>query len=154
MANKEEVLKVADYESAFSQILDLILRYPFYPDGFEADNSTVLWNGLVNDTCLGVYVEQEPTYIRKYVSGSYEAKISLQLIFRSSPTTNKASINAQLTLQRLCEWLEQSELTFSDEHMILEDIARTTSVTLINKTDNVTDYAVGIQFRYYYKKGD
>ena len=102
-----EKLTINDAENAQKGILSLVLAYPNYPKGFKADNQTVKWNSINQDKSIGLYPMQGAVYLKKYISGSYIAQMPFQMVFRSSPTTNKDSINSQSVLEGLAGWMEK-----------------------------------------------
>lgn len=147
-----EKLTIKDAESAQKAILALVLQYTGFPGTFKATNTTVKWNSINDGTSVGIFPLQGAIYLKKYISGSYTAQLPFQIVFRSSPTTNKASIDAQTVLEDLGRWLEESGIEFKDQHMKLESINRTSPVYSFGKNEKKTDYAVNMQLKYFYKK--
>ena len=152
MAEEIEKLTIKDAENAQKAVLELVLKYPRYPNTFKADNTTVKWNNMSESTSIGIFSLQGAKYLKKYISGSYKAQMPFQLVYRSSPTTNKASIAAQELVESLGAWLEDNGITFKDEHMEFECISRTSPAFLLAQNDKTIEYAVNMQLRYYYKK--
>lgn len=148
-----EHLTVGDAENAASAVLALVLQYPNFPKTFKANNRTVRWNTTSDDsTSIGIFPLQGAQYIKKYVSGSYTAQFPYQIIFRSSPTTNKTSIDAQTVLDDLAKWLEGAGVEFKDVHMQLEAISRTSVVCPVYQDTKQVGYGVSMQLKYFYKK--
>ena len=148
-----EHLTVRDAENAASAVLALVLQYPNFPKTFKANNKTVRWNTTSDDTTsIGIFPLQGAKYIKKYISGSYTAQFPYQIIFRSSPTTNKASIDAQTVLERLSEWLESAVVEFNDDHMQLEAIGRTSVAYPVYQDTKQVGYGVNMQLKYFYNK--
>ena len=129
-----------------------MLQYPSFPRTFKADNSTVKWNNLNDGTSIGIFPLQGAIYLKKYISGSYVAQMPFQMIYKSSPTTNKASIDAQEMLNSLAAWMEESGIEFKDPHLTLEAITRTSPVFGGNQNEKTVTYAVNMQLKYFYKK--
>lgn len=151
MADAEK-LTIKDAESAQKAILDLILKYPSFPRTLKADNTTVKWNSINDDTSIGIYPMQGAVYLKKYVSGSYVAQMPFQIVYKSSPTTNKASISAQEMLNSLATWMEESGIEFKDPHLTLQSIERTSQVFGGGQDEKTVSYAVNMQLKYFYKK--
>lgn len=147
-----ENLMIQDAENAQRAVLDLILKYPKFPSGFTADNKTVRWNRIETTTSIGIFPLQGSMYLKKYISGSYTAQMPFQIVFRSSPGTNKASIDAQLVLEELSKWLEERCVEFKDKHMTLDSIVRTSPVFTAAQDEKTVDYAVNMQLKYQYIK--
>ena len=150
--NEKEMMTIEDSESAQKAILSLVMKYPSFPKTFKADNSSVKWNGIEDKTSIGIFPLQGAIYLKKYVSGSYTAQIPFQIVFRSSPTTNKANIDAQTVLEGLAKWLERSGIEFKDQNMKLEGIFRTSNVFSSKQDENKVDYGINMQLKYFYKK--
>ena len=150
--NEKEMMTIEDSESAQKAILSLVMKYPSFPKTFKADNSSVKWHGLEDKTSIGIFPLQGAIYLKKYVSGSYTAQIPFQIVFRSSPTTNKANIDAQTVLEGLAKWLERSGIEFKDQNMKLEGIFRTSNVFSSKQDENKVDYGINMQIKYFYKK--
>ena len=150
--NEKETMKIEDSESAQKAILSLVMKYPSFPKTFKADNSSVKWNGIEDKTSIGIFPLQGAIYLKKYVSGSYTAQMPFQIVFRSSPTTNKANIDAQTVLEGLAKWLERSGIEFKDQNMKLEGIFRTSNVFSSKQDENKVDYGINMQIKYFYKK--
>lgn len=147
-----EKLTIRDAENAGKGLLALVMAYPDYPKGFKADNSTVKWNSINEDRSIGVFPIQGAVYLKKYVSGNYVAQMPFQIIYKCSPTTNKASIDAQEMLNSLAAWMEESGIEFKDLHLTLETITRTSPVFGSGQDDKTVMYAVNMQLKYFYKK--
>lgn len=119
---------------------------------FKASNKNVKWNSINTDTSIGIYPLSGARYIKKYVSGSYTAQMPFQIVYRSSPTSNKTSIDAQMVLENLSKWLEDTGIEFADPHMTLQEIARTSVVLPIMQDEKQMGYGVNMQLIYFYKK--
>lgn len=150
--DEKEKLTIRDAENAGKGLLALVMAYPNYPKGFKADNQTVKWNDINPERSIGLFPMQGAVYLEKYVSGSYVAQMPFQMIFRSSPTTNKTSIDAQQMLNDLAAWMEESGIEFKDPHMKLESINRTSPVFGGGKSEKNTDYVVNMTMKYFYQK--
>lgn len=151
MADAEK-LTIKDAESAGKGLLALVLQYPDFPKTFKADNSTIKWNSIADGTSIGIFPLQGAVYLKKYVSGSYVAQIPFQMQYKSSPTTNKASISAQEMLNDLAAWMEESGIEFKDPHLTLQSIERTSQVFGGGQDEKTVLYAVNMQLKYFYKK--
>lgn len=152
MADAEK-LNIVDAESAYKALSDLIMKYPNFPTGFKADNTTVRWNGTGSGQSIGLFPLGGAIYLKKYVSGSYVAQIPFEVVYKCSPTTNKASIAAQELLTDICSWMEKCGIDFkSDTHITLEKIARTTPVFIIAQDEKSTEFAINMQLNYSFKK--
>ena len=147
-----EKLTIRDAENAGKGLLALVMAYPDYPRGFKADNSTVKWNSINEDRSIGVFPLQGAVYLKKYISSSYVAQMPFQMIYKCSPTTNKASIDAQEMLNSLAAWMEESGIEFKDPHLTLEAITRTSPVFGGGQNEKAVTYAVNMQLKYFYKK--
>lgn len=151
MADAEK-LTIKDAESAGKGLLALVLQYPDFPKTFKADNSTIKWNSIADGTSIGIFPLQGAVYLKKYVSGNYVAQIPFQMQYKSSPTTNKASISAQEMLNDLAAWMEESGIEFKDPHLTLQSIERTSQVFGGGQDEKTVLYAVNMQLKYFYKK--
>lgn len=149
---EKERLTIRDAENAGKGIMALVMAYPDYPKGFKADNQTVKWNSINEGRSIGIIPLQGAVYIEKYINGSYTAQMPFQLVYRSSPTTNKSSMDAQQMLNDLAAWMEESSMEFRDPHMKLEAITRTSPVFGGGQDEKITDYAVNMQLKYSYLK--
>ena len=150
--DEKERLTIKDSESAQNAILSLIQKYPNFPVGFNADNKTVKWNGINDTTSIGIFPLHGAVYLKKYVSGSYSAQFPFQIVFRSSPTTNKASIDAQNVVDSLGKWLESAGVEFKNAHMSLEGISRTYVAFPVSQNEKQLGYGINMQLKYFYKK--
>lgn len=109
------------------------------------------WNSISVDTSIGIYPLSGARYIKKYVSGSYTAQMPFQIVYRSSPTSNKTSIDAQMVLENLSKWLEDTGIEFADPHMTLQEITRTSVVLPIMRDEKQMGYGVNMQLIYFLK---
>ena len=149
---KPKMMTVKDVENSQKGILALILAYPGYPQGFKADNTTVKWNSIGEERSIGVFPMQGARYTKKYVDGSYVAQIPLQIEYKSSPTSNKANIEAQELLGNLTEWMEESGMEYKDPHFVFEAIERTSPLFGGEQNEKNVIYAVNMVMKYFYKK--
>ena len=147
-----EKLTIRDAENAQKGILALALAYPDYPNLFKADNTTIRWNSIKTDRSIGLFPIQGAVYLKKYVSGSYVAQMPFQILYKCSPTTNRASIEAQEMLNNLAAWMEESGIEFKDPHLTLQSITRTSPVYSGEQDEKTVVYAINIQLKYFYKK--
>nr|DAY81020.1 MAG TPA: Minor capsid protein from bacteriophage [Caudoviricetes sp.] len=146
-------LKIADAENAYIGILELVQQYPQYGDLVDPNREdAVVWNGLTEDTCIGIFPLQGAYYIKKYVSGSYIAQMPFQMAFKCAPTSNRGSIECQNMLDDLAKWMEQNAFTVTDKHFALESIARTSPVIGDGRDTQNTTYAVNMQLRFSYRR--
>lgn len=143
-----EKLTIADAENGYKAIHSLVCAFPNYPKSFTADAKTVQWNMVGTSTSIGLYPLPGAIYLRKYISGSYKAQLPFQIVYKTSITTNAATINAQTMLENLAKWLETCGIDFEDENMVLESIARQTPVFVIKQDEKTTEYAVNLQLIY------
>lgn len=150
--DEKEKLTIRDAENAGKGLLALVMAYPGYPRGFKADNATIKWNSINEDRSIGLFPMPGAVYLEKYVSGSYVAQLPFQMIYKSSPTTNKTSLEAQDMLNDLAAWMEESGIEFKDPHLTLESIARTSPVFGGGQNEKSVMYAVNMQLKYFYKK--
>ncbi len=149
---EQEKLTIKDAESAGKGLLALVMAYPEYPRGFKADNANVRWSSINEGRSIGVFPLQGAVYLKKYISGSYEAQMPFQIQYKCSPTTNKASLDAQDMLNNLAAWMEESGIEFADPHLTMESIARTSLVFGGGQNEKTAIYAVNMQLKYFYKK--
>jgi len=142
-----EKLTIQDAENAQNAILSLILKYPNYPASFSPSNQTIKWSSINADTSIGLFPLQGAAYLGKYVDGSYLAQLPLQIVFKSSPTTNKGNIDAQTMVENLAKWLESCDIAF-EGNMWLESIERTSTVYAIKFDEKTNGYGININVRY------
>lgn len=151
MADAEK-LTISDAENAYKGILELVKKYPDFPSTFKASNSNILWNTTSNTPCIALFPLQGAIYLKKYIDGSYVGLLPFEVVYKTSPTTNKANIDAQAMITDLCSWLEDCGIDFSDTKMTLESIERTTPAFVITQDANGTELAINMQLKYTYKK--
>ena len=144
-------LQITDAESVYNAVLSLVLQYPNYPSDFTANAKTIKWNSIGTDESIGLYPLQGGIYLNRYVSGSYTAQFPFQIVFKSSPSTNKEMVSAQLMVDGLSTWLEKCGIGFKDTHVTLEAITRTSPSYPLSQDEKATEYAVNMQLKYYYK---
>lgn len=149
---ENENVSAIDSENIYKNILETIISYPNFPLGFEANNNSIKWNSIDSENSIGLFTENGTTYVRQYVSGNYVAEMNLQIVFRSSPTTNKTSINAQSILQSLASWIEINQFSFDDSNIVLEKVKQTKPVTVVYQDETTTDYGCLINIRYLFIK--
>lgn len=152
MSEQTEKMTIKDAENAARGILSLVMKYPDYPKEFKADNTTVKWNSINAERSIGVFPLQGAVYLRKYVSGSYVAQLPFQLAYKCSPTTNKATIEAQELLSNLSRWMEDCGMSFKDSHLTFESLNRTSLVYGYHRDEKIVGYAVNMQLKFVYKK--
>lgn len=144
-------LSITDAESAYKALLDMVIKYPSFPSGFTANNTTVRWNMTSSNTCIGLFPLQGAVYLKKYISGSYVAQLPFEIIYKTSTTTNKATVAVQDFLAELGRWMEECSIEFNNG-VKFESITRTTPVFIAAQDEKYTEYAVNLQLNYSYKK--
>ena len=150
--SEPEKLTISDADNSQKGVLEIVLSYTRYPKLFNANNQTVNWNFINSDRSIGLFPMQGAVYLKKYVSGSYVAQMPFQMLYKCSPETNKASIEAQEMLNGLAAWLEKGGIEFHDPHLTFESITRTSPVFGSGRDEKTVLYAVNMQLKYFYKK--
>lgn len=150
MAN-EEKLTYSDMEGISEAILKMVADFPDLP--FAANSKTIQWQSLAATEGIGIFTTSGAVYIRKYISGSYVAQMPFQLLYRCTPTTNRARMSSQEFVEALAKYLENCTATFKDEHLEMQSIERTSAV-LKREADNDGNetYMVALNCKYYFKK--
>ncbi len=148
---EEEKLKYIDMEGISEAILTMVAGYPELP--FVANSKTVQWQSLDANEGIGIFTMSGAVYLRKYVSGSYVAQMPFQLMYRCTPTTNRARMSSQEFVEGLAKYLEGCTATFKDTHLEMQSIERTSPV-LKREADNDGNetYMVAMNCKYYFKK--
>ena len=145
---KLQSLKLTDAENVQKAILSLILQYPYYPDTFEPNNKTVKWSNIDTDNSIGLFPLSGAVYLEKYVDGTYLGQMPFQLVYRSSPTTNKSSIEAQNVVECIGKWLEGCDISFESVDICFEEIERTSTVYPVKIDEKTTGYGININVKY------
>ncbi len=152
MSKQLQALKLSDAQSVYDAILNLVKQFPDYPKDFKPGNDTIKWNTTIDGTCIGLFTLSGAAYLKKYVSGSYVAVMPFEVAFKTTYTTNKSGIDAQRLITAIGAWLENCEIEFDDEHLVLESIERTTPAFIAAQDERFTMLAVDLQLTYRYIK--
>ena len=153
MADKLQAMTIEDATNAENAILNMLLNYPGYPEGFRADNNNIKWNNLNKETSIGIFpTAGGAVYLKKYVNGSHVGNVTFAIVYRSKVTTNKASIAAMEVLKSLAEWLTHCNVGFEDKRYNLRNIVQTSRVYPNSQDINNTDYVVQMQLQYEFIK--
>ncbi len=147
-----QLLNVTDAESVYDAIIDLILAFDNYPANFKPSKTNVLWNNSLTGVSIGLYPMQGAIYLKRYISGNYTAQFPFMIVFKSNPTSNDASIKAQILVDEIGKWLEKCAIGFKDEHLSFENMNRISPTYIFNKNDKSTEIAIEMQLKYSYNK--
>ena len=153
MSEERIPLDTIDAEKAYAGILSMVQAYPGYGDLVDpAQEDAVIWNGIAEQTGIGIFPLLGAYYIKRYVDGSYVAQMPLQIAFKSAPTSNRGSIECQKMLDDLAKWMEQHYFMMQDEHFTFEAIKRTSPVIGYSRDMQNTAYAINMQFKFSYRR--
>lgn len=153
MSEERIPLDTIDAENAYAGILSMVQAYPGYGDLVDpSQEDAVTWNGIAEQTGIGIFHLQGAYYIKRYVDGSYVAQMPLQIAFKSAPTSNRGSIECQNMLDDLAKWMEQHYFMMQDEHFTFESIKRTSPVIGYSRDMQNTAYAINMQFKFSYRR--
>lgn len=148
--SEQQPMSISNQESAGMAVFQLISEYEDLP--FKATAETLQWQNLGSKEGIGIYVMQGAYYISKYVSGSYKGLVPLRIIYKTNPTSNKGRKAADDFMNSLASWLEKCTATFTDEHMELESIERTSPVLKQDADEQGNElYMFTINLKYFYK---
>lgn len=147
-----KALSVSDADNIYKAVLEMVMKYPSYPEMFEASNQTVKWDSINTDASIGLFSLPGAIYLKEYVSGSYKAQFPFRIVYKSSPTSNKTTMEAQILVENLAKYLEKCTATFKDKHIKLEKIVRTSPVSELGTKEKEKAYSCTMQLQYFYKK--
>lgn len=145
-------MTVIDQESASRAILELLLQYPDYPKDFIANQRTILFNTISDEQSIGIFPLTGAIYLSRYVSGSYTGQMPFEIVYKSSPTKNSTMLKAQELLEKLGLWLEKCNIAFTDIHMELESLVRTSPVFAVSQNEKETQLGQTFRLVYSFKK--
>lgn len=152
MGDKQEI-SIRDQENCYKAILALVLGFSGFPTWFTPNNLTVRWGAMSEGTAIGLYPLQGSYYISRFVNGSYKALFPFSIYFRCNYNqTNKEIIEAQTVLENLSRSLEESEITFADEHLTIQSITRQSPVFIAEQDEKYTIFGVNVNLRFNYTK--
>lgn len=143
--DKPEPLSVTDAESVQNAIMQLVLKYPGYPQTFEPSYANVRWNGVNTDASIGLYALPGAVYLKKYVCGGYRAQFNFAVRYRSSPQSPQACISSHLMLENLAKWMEGCKIAFAGQNITIESITRTSQVYSPAQDETSQDCAVDVR---------
>ena len=152
MAEKES-LKLKDCKSAQNAVLEAVKSYDGFPKSFQPSNENVRWNSIGGQQSVGILPLQGAVYIKKYISGTFKAQLPFQIVYKSSPTTNRAAIDAQTMLEGLAEFLENCEVKFENETLSMESMEQTSVVFPYGANEKEQVCAVNMKMVYMCKGG-
>lgn len=145
-------MTISDQESASKAILGLLIQYPDYPDGFEGNHKTVLYNSIGEEQSIGIFPLQGAIYLKKYVSGSYVGQVPFEVVYKSSPTKNASMLKAQELLENIGKWLESCNIAFSDSRIVLQSLVRTSPVFSVAQNEKETQLGQTYRLTYSFTK--
>lgn len=147
MAEERQTLAGQEQEIVAKALFEMVRTYPHFPDGVKAVY------GDVQDDSICVIPTQGAVYTRKYIGGGFEAQFPYFLRFRTSPTTNQTRITRGNALDKLAQWLietEKPELT--DGRRITDIMQEQTTYIVAKYEDGSIDYQTNMRL-IYKKKG-
>jgi len=149
----QATLSATDMESVYEAVKTLVLGFSDFPSWFTANNGTVKWNFATSGTCIGLYPLQGAHYLKKYVSGSYVALFPFSILFKTNAnTTNTATEEVFETMDALSKYMEACAVDFTDPHVRLDKIERTSPVYMQGQTDKELIIAVSMRLKYTFTK--
>lgn len=148
---EHEPLIIEDVENISEAILYLIAKYPELP--FVANAKTIQWQNINENEGIGIYTMQGAIYLERYISGSYVGQCPIRINYKCNPTTNADRIDGQELVSDISKWLESCSAKFTDSHITIEKIERTSPSYKIQADESGSEtYTCSIRVKYFYKK--
>lgn len=91
-------------------LFQLFTECPFIPE-----NVSKKYGDMGKDS-IGMFSQQgSGRYLKKYVSGSYEAQFPFFLRYRAQPTTNGTRLNAEELLDSIAQWMCGNKVRYNSQ---------------------------------------
>lgn len=99
--NNTTPLSGSEYRRVGALIYDKIANYANLPNGCEVD-----YQGINGINHIGFLTAPGGKLLRKFVTGGFEAQLPFQILYKTMPTDNNLSYEAQNLVDDLADWLE------------------------------------------------
>lgn len=128
--NNATPLSNSEYKKVGAAVYDRVCDYPNLPANAVVDYQAL--NGIGH---LGVMSVPGGKYRKRYITGGFEAEYPFQILYKTSPTENSLSFNAESLIDDLADWLEQRPYPTLTDDRVVERISMD-STTYISTADN------------------
>lgn len=152
MSEQLEVLSISEQQTVSEALLRMVAEY----DGFPATvtDKQIYWQSMDKDKeCVGIFTMPGAVYLKKYVSGSFEAQFPFSIMYKCKPGNNSSRIGKQNMLDSLGAWLE-SGIVYPDmsDNRTIQSITRTgTSFLVGNDEAGNNIYKCNFNLKYFKK---
>lgn len=146
----KERLSDAEYDKVGDMLLELLAQCPYVPK-----DASIKINSEDAKPCVSVWTTGG-NYAKKYISGSFEAELWLEIGYKSFPKGNGQMIDAQAIVDNIAKWLENiTELPKLSDGRKITSFTANNSVPTVNdvESDTSTTFAVRAAMKYFKKKG-
>lgn len=142
-------LSADEYDRVGDMILELFAQCPHIPKG-----ASIKYNSEDTGTCVCIFTTGG-NYLKKYVSGSFEAELWLEIGYQSFPKGNGQIINSQAVVDNIAKWLENiEELPKLSDGRTITSFSANNSFPAVKDVENDTSvtFAVKASMKYFKKK--
>ena len=105
MTEEKERLSKTEYDKVGEMLLELIAECPYIPTDLK-NSPNIFYQSMGTGKCIGIMTLPGAKYVKKYVSGSFVTQVGFRVMYKSSPTNNLQTINAQSAVDNIMGWLE------------------------------------------------
>lgn len=154
MSEQLEVLSISEQQTISEALIRMVAEYDGFPS--TVTDKQIYWQSMDKDKeCVGIYTMPGAVYLKKYVSGSFEAQFPFSVMYKCKPTNNPSRIEKQNVLDSLGAWLE-GKIKYPDisDNRTIQSITRTGTSFLGGKDEAGNDiYQCNFNLKYFKKKG-
>ena len=149
-----KLLSKKEYDAIGTMLLELIEKCPYIPERLK--KTGIKYQRIESGESIGIFTLPGARYLKQYVNGNYEAQISFQVAYKSSPTGNSEYVERQAVVDNIMTWLEEVEdLPALTGGRQIESIEASNSAAYKDETgsDNSVTFAADATMKYF-KKGE
>lgn len=128
--NNSTPLSSSEYKRVGEIIYDRVCAYESLPAGLIVD-----YQGLNGINHLGFMTAPGGKFTKRFVTGGFEAQLPFQIFYKTAPTNNSNSFDAESFVDDLADWLEKKPYPdLTDDRQILQIVMD--SITYTSTADN------------------
>ena len=155
ITEEKQALTITEQQAITAALIRMIKESPVF------QGAQVQADDVVKPGNIGVFSQGGSVYLRKFLSGSFFAKHTFFLIYRTKPSTDTQKINGSERLDALAQWLEGRAVTYNGrtyqlayyppltDDRRLDSIERESSVyPTTPEQDGTINYRINMQLTY------
>lgn len=127
MEEQEKIISNKEYKVVSQSLFELLSKCNVLPE-----DTLLKFQSVAAEKSMGFFTLPGAKYLERHIDGSFTAQLAFQIVYKTKAAGNGQMLDAQTTLDNVCNRLEEAEFPVLSDNRIIQEI-------VIDSTPYVTD---------------